>query len=219
MSDIKILDYGLNNLKSIRKVFEVAGRDTDIVAHGSEINNPDAIILPGIGTFGNGIAELRSREFIPAIESHAKTNKPILGICLGMQLLFTGSNEIEYNTGLNLIPGEVVYFDTSDEIGKQHYSVPQMGWNEIYPYKNSDDGSWDDTLLNQVDQGSDLYFVHSLYPDAENSEDILAVCEYGGQTFPAVVQRGSVVGTQFHPEKSGIVGIEIIQSFCDQFSL
>jgi len=218
MSEISIIDYGLNNLKSVKKVFEEVGRDVDIVTHGSEISDPAAIILPGIGTFGDGMAELRDREFVEPINAHVAAGKPMLGICLGMQLLFTGSYEIEYNTGLDLLSGNVVRFAAADEVDNERYKVPQVGWNEIHPSEASG-RPWTDTLLEQVDSGADVYFVHSLYPEPENPEDILAVSEYGNQTFPAVVQQGSVVGTQFHPEKSGTVGITIINSFCDQFGI
>lgn len=218
MSEISIIDYGLNNLKSVRKVFEEVGRDVEIVTHGSEIDDPAAIILPGIGTFGDGMAELRDRKLVEPINAHVAAGKPMLGICLGMQLLFTGSYEIEYNTGLDLLSGDVVRFAAADKIGNKRYKVPQVGWNEIRPSEESG-RSWAGSLLEQIDSGADVYFVHSLYPEPENPDDILAVSEYGNQTFPAVVQQGSVVGTQFHPEKSGTVGITIINSFCEQFGL
>lgn len=219
MSNITIIDYGLNNLKSVTKVFEKVGRDVDIATHGAGIENSNALVLPGIGTFGDGMSELWDRNFVSKINTHVEAGKPMLGICLGMQLLFTGSNEIEYHRGLDLIPGEVVYFSPVEDIEMETYKIPQVGWNELRPTDDKNVRSWDDTLLARTEPGADVYFVHSLYPEPKHPDDVLAVSEYGNQTFPAVVQRGSVIGTQFHPEKSGIVGINIISEFCDQFGL
>lgn len=219
MSKITIIDYGLNNLKSVIRAFEKLGRDADIVTDGGEIGNPDALVLPGIGAFGDAMSELRERNFVSEINTHAEAGKPILGICLGMQLLFSGSEEVEYHRGLDIISGNVVYFPPTDDVEMEDYKIPQVGWNEIRPVADADDCLWNNTLLDQTEPGSDVYFVHSLYPEPKNTADVLAVSEYGGTIFPAVVQCGSVVGTQFHPEKSGAVGIDILSSFCEQFDL
>jgi glutamine amidotransferase len=219
MSKITIIDYGLNNLKSVSRAFEKVGREVDIVTYGGDIGNPDALVLPGIGAFGDAMSELSDREFISEINTHVEAGKPMLGICLGMQLLFSGSEEIEYHRGLDLIPGKVVYFPPADKVEIEDYKIPQVGWNEIRPAADVDNHSWDGTLLAQTEPGTDVYFVHSLYPEPENAEDVLAVSEYGNETFPAVVQHESVIGTQFHPEKSGIDGIDIISAFCEQFDL
>jgi glutamine amidotransferase len=165
------------------------------------------------------MSELRNRNFVSEINTHVEAAKPMIGICLGMQLLFTGSEEIEHHRGLDIISGDVVYFPPTNNINIENYKIPQVGWNEIRPPADANNCLWDNTLLDQTDPGSDVYFVHSLYAEPKNTADVIAVSEYGKTIFPAVVRRGSVVGTQFHPEKSGAVGIDIISSFCEQFDL
>lgn len=218
MSEVAIVDYGLNNLKSVRRAFEMVGRDVAVVRHGTEMNNHGALVLPGIGAFGDAMEELRERGLVSPIERHVEAGRPLLGICLGMQLLFSGSNEIEYNEGLDLLAGDVVELAPPAEVDVEGYKVPHVGWSEIHP-RAGDGATWRRSLLEDVEPGVDVYFVHSYYPEPSNPDDVLAVGECGMQTFTAAVQRENVVGTQFHPEKSGPVGIDMIRAFCQRHDL
>lgn len=219
MSDIAIIDYGLNNIKSVRKAFETVGRDVETVQEGDGFGVYAALVLPGVGTFGDGMAELVDRGLVSPILKHVNAGKPMLGICLGMQLLFSASHERGYTEGLDLLPGEVVQFRPIEEVEADNYKLPQMGWNEIRPPAGEERAIWENSLLQRTPEGADVYFVHSLYPDPEDSSDVLAVGDYGKQTFVAAVQRDNVVGTQFHPEKSGPVGVNMIETFCDRQGL
>lgn len=215
MSEIAIIDYGINNLKSVRKAVETCGHDSMIVSEGPATPSASAILLPGIGTFADGMAELRSRNLAQSITEAVDDGTPMLGICLGMQLLFSSSTEGGYTEGLDLLSGDVVSFEPPGEVDAERYTVPHMGWNEIHPPNGQESDFWTDTVLDAVDPGTDVYFVHSLFPDPTDSTDVLAVAEHGNQTFPAAVSRDNVHGTQFHPEKSGPAGVDIIRNFID----
>jgi glutamine amidotransferase len=218
MSRIAIIDYGLNNLKSVRKAFEQIDREVNVVSEGTSLSQPEALVLPGIGTYADGMEELRERSFVEPIREHVNAGCPLLGICLGMQLLFSASHELGYHEGLKLVPGKVVPFEPPEDVDVEGYKVPQVGWNEIRPYAG-DDRDWNGTMLESFQSPIDVYFVHSLYPAPEKAKDIVAVGEYGNQTFTAVVQHENVVGTQFHPEKSGQAGGEMSGAFCEQFDV
>jgi glutamine amidotransferase len=219
MSDITIIDYGLNNLKSVRKAFEQINRQVDVVTDGRSISDASALVLPGICAFGDGMVELKERNFVDAVSCHVRDGRPLFGICLGMQMLFSASHELGYHEGLDLIPGEVVPLAHPNEVASAGYKVPQVGWNEIRPPADCNETLWGGTILEGVDPGVDVYFVHSLFPEPEDEDDIIAVGDYGNQKFVAAVESSNVVGTQFHPEKSGQVGIRIIQTFCEKFGL
>jgi glutamine amidotransferase len=212
---IALLDYGINNLKSVRKAFNHVGRSVEVVTNGADLQRPDAMVLPGIGAFGKAMEELRDRQLIEPIQDHVEAGRPMLGICLGMQLLLTRSSEFGHHKGLDLIPGTVARFESAASVSIPHYKVPHMGWNEIYPPEGKPDDYWEGTLLERSEPNANCYFVHSFYADPDDPGDVLAVGQYFGQTFTAVVRSGAVVGTQFHPEKSGQVGLEILETFCE----
>lgn len=196
---IAIIDYGVGNLFSLKSSLEYLGLEAKITADEQEIRSADKIILPGVGAFGDAIKKLESTNLIPVIKEEIK-KKPLLGICLGMQLLLDKSYEFgEYN-GLGLIPGEVVPFDIPKE-----YKVPHMGWNSL------DITQKDCALLKNTKDGEYVYYVHSYYAKTE-PKYIAATSNYCIDV-PGVIFNGNVYGAQFHPEKSGEVGLKILKAF------
>ena len=219
-SDVSIIDYGINNLKSISKAFEKLGKTSCFVTSVKEINNAKCLILPGVGAFSDGMKGLQERGLIEPIKEKVKTGTPLLGICLGMQMLFTESEEFEVNCGLNLISGRVVPFKKPSEVNMKGYKVPHVTWNSVrVPSFVRNKDYWKNTLLENIKENVDVYFVHSYYAKADNPKEVIATSEYGNQEFCAVVKRNNVVGTQFHPEKSGVVGLKILQEFCKLYNI
>ncbi|KFZ39438.1 MULTISPECIES: imidazole glycerol phosphate synthase subunit HisH [Thermoactinomyces] len=194
---IVIVDYGMGNLHSVSKALERMGYDSVIASDRETILEADAIILPGVGAFGKAMYELTQRDLAAVIKEAARRNKPVLGICLGMQLLFTSSDEHGYHQGLNLLPGHVVRFEGE-------YRIPHMGWNWLsfkHPHP----------LFKGLEEGH-VYFAHSYHIQADNPEDVIATTDYH-QTVAAVVTRGNIYGMQFHPEKSGKLGLALLERF------
>lgn len=213
--DVSIIDYGINNLKSISKAFEKLGKTYSFVTSIEDVNNANCLILPGVGAFSDGMKGLQEKGLIEPIKEKVKNGTPLLGICLGMQMLFTESEEFGVNYGLNLISGRVVPFKRPNEVNMKGYKVPHVAWTNIRVpsfVKNKD--HWKNTLLENIKQNVDVYFVHSYYARVDNPKEVIATSEHGNQEFCAVVGKNNVVGTQFHPEKSGAVGLKILQQFC-----
>ncbi|MFC5471457.1 imidazole glycerol phosphate synthase subunit HisH [Cohnella suwonensis] len=196
---IAIIDYGMGNLHSVSKAVERLGREAVVTSDPALILTADGAILPGVGAFGDAMANLRDTGLIDVVKAYAVTGKPLLGICLGMQLLFTESEEHGIHQGLDLLPGRVVRFQGD-------YKVPHMGWNELAFKQES-------PLFDGVRPGH-VYFVHSYHALPENESDLLAVTDYH-QPVTAIVGRGSLYGMQFHPEKSGELGMALLRKFAD----
>lgn len=196
---VSLVDYGLGNLGSVANMLRRAGAETRLVSTPSEIAASDRVLLPGIGAFDEGMARLRDRALIEPLREFAAMGKPLLGICLGMQLLLESSEEGE-GAGLGLIPGRSVRFSEGDGI-----RVPHMGWNLLEPTRA-------DPLVEGLPEGSRFYFVHSYRVVPDRSEDVLATTEYGVR-FVSMVRSGSVAGAQFHPEKSHAFGLTILRNF------
>jgi glutamine amidotransferase len=194
-----IIDYGVGNLASITHALEYLGEKTLITADRAEIERADSIILPGVGAFPDAYAQLCARGF-PELLRAQSAKKPMLGICLGMQLLFDSSDEVRSCRGLGLIPGRVGLIRTDRKL-------PHIGWNSLR-FKTPS------PLFRGVAEGSYVYFVHSYCGYAENADDVSAVTDYGTEVV-AAVGRGFVYGTQFHPEKSGDVGLAILKNFVE----
>lgn len=199
---IAIIDYGMGNLHSVRSAVERLGCSALVTADESELMESEGAILPGVGAFGDAMEHLRDSKLDEAVIRYAQSGKPLLGICLGMQLLFSRSEEHGVNEGLNLLPGEVVRFQGS-------YKVPHMGWNKL-SFKQSS------PLLQGLEEGH-VYFVHSYHALPERKEDLLATTDYH-QEVTAIVGRGNVYGMQFHPEKSGPVGMQLLGNFLNMCS-
>lgn len=194
---IAIADYGIGNLGSVTKAFRHVGAETVLTGDLETLRRADALILPGDGAFGATMDEIRGRGMVPVLKEAAEKGKPVLGICIGMQLLFDESEEHGRHEGLGLLPGRVRRFPES-------LVVPHMGWNRLSPKRSH-------TLLDGVAAGSHVYFVHSYYCDAP-ADVVLATSDYGSD-FPAVVGRANILGAQFHPEKSQHVGLRMVLNF------
>jgi glutamine amidotransferase len=194
---IAIIDYGMGNLHSVSKAVERLGYEALVTSDENEIMTADGAILPGVGAFGDAMEHLRESRLDAVAVRYAQSGKPLLGICLGMQLLFTSSEEHGSYEGLNLLPGKVVRFQGS-------YKIPHMGWNRLQFQQKS-------PLFAGIEEGH-VYFVHSFHALPEQASDLLAVTDYYQQV-TAIVGRGNVYGMQFHPEKSGSIGMQLLSNF------
>ncbi len=198
---IAIVDYGIGNLFSLTSSLAAVGAKAKVTSDPKEINLADGVILPGVGAFGDAREKLDETGLIPVIKNVPLSNRPLLGICLGMQLLFKKSFEYGEHEGLGLLKGEVLPFVLPKE-----YKIPHMGWNALRFIKDS-------PLLKYVKDGDYVYYVHSFY--AKNCNDsLIAVSDYGVEV-PGLVWKGNVYGSQFHPEKSGGVGLNILRAFVE----
>jgi len=195
---IAIIDYGMGNLHSVSKAVERLGYEAVITADPQTIAAADGAILPGVGAFGDAMQNLRETKMDEVTKAYAASGKPILGICLGMQLLFTESDEYGTNEGLNLLPGKVSRFAGD-------YKIPHMGWNKLSFLQEQS------PLFNSLTEGH-VYFVHSFHAKPEVASDLLATTDYYQQV-TAIVGRGNVYGMQFHPEKSGELGMQLLGNF------
>jgi glutamine amidotransferase len=191
---IAIVDYGIGNLGSVTKAFRHVGAETVLSGDPQRLLAADALVLPGDGAFGATMDEVRGRGLLPVLAEAARRGTPLLGICIGMQLLFEESEEHGRHTGLGLLPGRVRRFETQ-------LPVPHMGWNALRRVREH-------PVLDGMEDGAYVYFVHSYYCDA-GADVVLATSEYGRE-FAAVVGHGNIVGMQFHPEKSQAVGLRMI---------
>lgn len=196
---IAIIDYGMGNLHSVSKAVERLGCEMIVTSDPERILAADGAILPGVGAFGDAMVNLRDTGLADVVKAYAASGKPLLGICLGMQLLFTESEEHGVHQGLDLLPGRVVRFEGD-------YKIPHMGWNDL-AFKQSS------PLFEGVEPGH-VYFVHSYHALPERESDLLAVTDYH-QPVTAIVGRGSLFGMQFHPEKSGELGMALLRKFTD----
>ena len=199
---IAIVDYNMGNLASVRNAFNVLGQEVVIESNPDKLAQYDRIILPGVGAFGDAMEHLKVNGMDEAVREYAQSGKYLLGICLGMQLLFDSSEEFGITSGLGLIEGRVVAFDSS----RFHtpLKVPHMGWNRMLTHGH--------TLFDGLDDGHYLYFVHSYHALCAQKEDSIGECVYGYE-FTSAVARGNVMGIQPHPEKSHKNGLQILKNF------
>lgn len=200
---VAIVDCGLGNLFSVKHACQHVGIEAIITSSFDTILSADGVILPGVGAFGDAMGELKKRDLIAPLLDFAAQKKPLIGICLGMQLLMSESEEFGHHRGLNLIEGSVVRFGQSKKTPR--YKVPQVGWNRI-------DGPWSTPLLSAVPEGSYMYFVHSYYVQPCESEVIVSHTIYGDTKFCSSLQKGNIFASQFHPERSGKNGLKIYQN-------
>lgn len=212
MKEVSIIDYGLGNILSVQRAFEQQGAKTRLVSDKQEILNAEYLVLHGVGAFKEGMNQLKERDYINVIREYCKENRPFLGICLGMQMMMDQSEEFGICKGLGIIHGSVRLIPDHTIMGESQ-KVPHVGWNRLYKAKT--DIKWEETILEGIEEGERMYFVHSytVYPDSEESR--LADSYYGGQRLAAVIRRGNCYGTQFHPEKSGESGLKLITNFLD----
>ncbi len=197
MGYIAVVDYNVGNLMSVNNGMKYLGFSTKVTADPKELELADAIILPGVGAFPDAAQKLRQSGMLEEIRRQSG-KKPVLGICLGMQLLFEKGYEVREADGLGLVPGTVELIQTD-------YKLPHIGWNSLKFGTPS-------PLFQGVDEGSYVYFVHSFCGHAENPAHVIATTDYGTEV-TAAVQNGNVFGTQFHPEKSGDIGLQMLRNF------
>ncbi len=203
-----IVDYELGNLFSVQQACLHVGLDAEISNDPAKVAAADGLILPGVGAFGTAMRNLRKRGIEAPLKAQVAAGIPFLGICLGLQLLFTESSEFDSDSGLNLLPGKVLRIPA--EIRGQQTRVPQIGWNEITPPFGRD---WKDTPLEHLLPGSYMYFVHSYYCLPDHPSDIITLTDYMGLEYCSGVQRGNILAFQFHPEKSGPEGVEVYRKW------
>lgn len=202
---IAVIDYGVGNLFSLCRSLEAIGQQPVVTGDPELLRKADKLFLPGVGAFADAAAKLRETGLDQVIKEEVAKGKPILGICLGMQLLFEESHEFGTWEGLGLIPGKVV---TMEGVIPADYKVPHIGWNALHFPEGKRH-----PLLKTVENGECVYFVHTFYA-TECDDAVIATAEYGAE-LTAAVARGNVMGCQFHPEKSGPVGLNILKTFCE----
>ena len=202
-----IIDYGLGNLNSVARGVAAAGGKAFISQNPKDLQDAKKVILPGVGAFAAGMEGLKKRKFVEAILKYTDTKRELLGLCLGMQLLYDRSEEFGNHRGLCLVKGTVKAISPKR---KDIFKTPHVGWNSLLRPKKV---SWKKTILESINPGDMVYFVHSFA--APPTSTTIAQTEYGGEVFCSVISDGNIYGTQFHPEKSGGVGQKILRKFVE----
>lgn len=205
---VALLDYGLGNILCIQRAFEYCDADVTILSKPDKVENFTHVILPGVGAFHSGMNNLKSLGYLDFIRDAVELNLPLMGICLGMQLLFESGTENGYLSGLNLLPGQILKIPTYN---KQNHSVklPHIGWNKLNIILPSDSSS----IVDGLSDNTYVYFDHSYYADLMDYQLCVAETEHDTISLPAIVQKNNIIGCQFHPEKSGMAGLTIIRNF------
>ena len=207
---ITIIDYGCGNILNLARAIKFIGYEVDITHDKNKIINSSYVILPGVGAFGDAMKKLEKYNLNNIILKYVESNKPLLGICLGMQILLTVSYEFGVHKGLGLIEGKVIKISNKKN---KEIKIPHMGWNEIYPNNNKKE--WKNKILKNSSIGKSFYFVHSFVCITKDYDSTIAVCNYSDISIPAVIATGNVFGCQFHPEKSGDNGLAVLKNFCE----
>ena len=197
---VAIIDYGVGNLRSVEKAFAATGCEAMVTGDESELRKADRLVLPGVGAFGACVKALSERGFDRLVRERVRSGTPLLGVCVGMQLLFEESDEFGSTRGLGLMRGRVRRFQND-------LVVPHVGWNRIHQRQAH-------ALFEGVDDGAFCYFVHSFYCEAADESVVVGQTEYGGR-YASVVAQGNVCGVQFHPEKSQDVGLRMLRNFAE----
>jgi glutamine amidotransferase len=207
---VVIVDYGIGNLFSVTRAFESQGATVRLTTDGSGIEQAERVVLPGVGAFEDGMKGLRQRGQIEPIKRYIASGRPFLGICVGMQLLLDIGEEFGEHAGLGIIPGRVKAIPATGADGKPH-RIPHIGWNDLVAPPHGP--AWEGGLLAGLPARPSVYFVHSFAPVPADEKHRLADCLYDGRQISAVICSGNVYGCQFHPEKSGPVGLRIVENF------
>ena len=207
---ITIIDYGCGNILNLVRAIQFLGYEVEATHDNKKIINSSYVILPGVGAFGNAMKQIEKYNLRNTILGYAKSDKPLLGICLGMQILLTVSYEFGTHKGLGLIEGEVIKISNAKS---KEIKIPHIGWNELYP--NNGKKEWKNKILNNSLIGKSFYFIHSFVCLTKNPNSTIAVCNYSGISIPAIVSVGNIFGCQFHPEKSAESGLTILKNFCE----
>ena len=217
--EVAIVDVGIGNLFSVGQACAHAGIRGTITASRDVILNADAVLLPGMGSFGDAMASLQRHDLVEPLKDVAASGKHLVGICLGMQLLLSESSEFGNHAGLGILPGTVVRFEPLKEPDGARLKVPLVGWNRISRPSGSTGASrWSESPLRPLESGVYMYFVHSYYACPEYSEQVLCSSRYGDLSFCSGLMSGNVIGFQFHPERSGPEGLRIYQELRSMIS-
>lgn len=208
---VTVIDYGMGNVFSICNALHHCGAVVNLSSESKAIQGADRLVLPGVGAFRDGVENIKKGDLYGDILAFKELGRPLLGICLGMQMLFETSEEFGAWDGLNLISGKVVQIPGQGKNSISH-KIPHIGWNGIHPPDKTALG-WEPGLLGETHPGTMVYFVHSFHAVPEDRNDLLAVCDYNGLEITAAVKRDNIMGTQFHPEKSGKSGLSIFNQF------
>jgi len=206
---VTVVDYGIGNLYSVCRALERCGGEVTLSGDASQIEAAPHLVLPGVGAFSDGMRGLQERGLIDPVQRYATSGRPLLGICLGMQMLASVSEEFGCHEGLGLIPGQVVAVPNKTTDG-QAQKIPHIGWNGLVPAAGA---LWGDSILKETPEGTAVYLVHSYSVVPDDPGHRLADCLYGGHRIATAIRRGPVVGCQFHPEKSGEAGLAILAQF------
>ena len=209
---VAIVDYGLGNLFSVKNACQHFGIDARITNSKQKISEAEAVILPGVGAFGDAIASLKQLYLFAFLKDIALSGKPFIGICLGMQLLMEESSEFGHTKGLGLIKGSVVPFSKPVDSSKRILKVPQVGWNRIFKVKDCSADPWKGSLLAGLKNGDFMYFVHSFYVVPKDSSVVFSKTIYGDVEFCSSLRYKNIFACQFHPERSGLVGLNIYKN-------
>lgn len=211
---VAIVDFGLGNLYSVRHACRKVGLDAEITSSRQAILNADAVILPGVGAYRDAMKNLHSLDLVSVLRDIAASSKPLLGICLGMQLLMSESFEFGHHQGLDIIKGSVIHFGQPHE-EERILKVPQIGWNRVH--KSGQGADWRTSLLAGVPDHAYMYFVHSYIVQPEDQSMVLSTTQYGDVEFCSSLQKGTVFACQFHPERSSQWGVAIYQNLAAHF--
>ncbi len=212
MSEVIIVDFNLGNLHSVKKACEVCNISARISSQKKDIEKADALILPGVGAFGETMSNLKHLELVKPIKDFVDTGRPLFGICIGLQLLFSESSEFGLTKGLNLINGKVEKISFENQEVYKKFRIPFIGWNKI-KFKNKS------SLFDHIKDGDYFYFVHSFCASLDISSDLIATSIYGDQEVTAAIERDNIFATQFHPEKSGKHGLQIYKNWKSKYNL
>ncbi len=209
---VAIVDYEMGNLFSVKRACENFGMVAEVTSSHDAIESADAVILPGVGAFGDAMAALHRLNLVDLLRDLAASDKPLIGICLGIQLLMSDSFEFGHHKGLGIFEGSVIRLDHPME-GSKELKVPQVGWNNINKYnKDAQQDPWADTLLRGVEDGAFMYFVHSFVVKPKDSNLILSTSRYGHLEFCSGLSKDNIFACQFHPERSGSEGLIIYRN-------
>lgn len=209
---VTVVDYGIGNLFSVGRALERCGAEVTLSADPAQIEAAGRLVLPGVGAFSDGMKGLRERGLVEPLRRYAASGRPLLGICLGMQMLASVSDEFGEHEGLGLIPGRVVPVPTHTTAGDPQ-KIPHIGWSGLTRSAGAD---WAGSPLDTTPEGAAFYLVHSFHVVPQQSSDLLAACDYGGHRITAAIRSGRITGCQFHPEKSGEVGLAVLTRFLQQ---
>jgi imidazole glycerol-phosphate synthase subunit HisH len=207
MMKIAIIDYEVGNIRSIYSALGKVGAEPKLTRDRQEILAADGVVLPGVGAYSHGMEKLKEHSLDCILKKFSAMGKPVLGICLGMQLLFSESNEFGYTEGLGLVPGSVKELQL---LNPEVQNLPHISWSEL---ELPSEGAWDGTILEGIAPQEDMYFIHSFMAAPDNNDHVLSLTTYSDCQFCSLVRNENVYGCQFHPEKSAEEGLKIIANF------